>query len=170
MSEFSSPPPEEILAFSVRYSRRLRGRWNESDREDFAQELAIRLLRAAERFDKSRSVPWTAYSHIIARGMLLDFYSRINNNETLEWQTHHNDDDGHSVWDSLFVTEDFIDLTPSEIVKWSKQFGTTKQKVIICLALSYTQAETARILGLNERVVSNHIQGIQASILSQYAK
>lgn len=170
MSEYSSPTPEEILAFSEKYARRMykSDRWQKFDREDFTQELAIKLLRAADRYNKR--IPWRPYAYIIARGAYLDWYRRINNHEELMWDHGSgdwNDDSMSSAWDNLLVTYDFIDLTPHEIIKWSKQFNEQRRKVIICLTLGYTNSEIARILGVSEGRITKIIHAIRRQIVSQ---
>lgn len=171
--DFSSPSPEEILAFSENYAKRMyvSRRWQKVDREDFAQELAIKLIRAAVRYDPNKKVPWGAYANIVARGALLDWYRKINNHEELSLNSFGEDDSDYlnDKWESLFSTEDFVDLTPSEIIEWSKQFPEQRQKVIICLAMGYNRTETARILGVSQSRVTRLIRAIQTQLISQPA-
>ena len=169
--KYSSPTPEEILAFSEKYARRLfsSSRWQKADREDFTQELVIKLLRAAKRYDPNKNVPWEAYAHVISRGALLDFYRKINDHETLLWESNESDD-GLSTEDqigNLLAVEDFIDLTPKEIVQWSRQFNLQQRKVIICLALGYSRSEISRILGVTEGRITKIIRPIQMTLLLQ---
>lgn len=174
MNKYSPPSPEEILAFSEKYARRMykSERWQKFDREDFSQELAIKLLRAAERYDSKKNVPWSAYAHIIARGAFLDWYRRINNHETLLWDTSNDSAEfgADELFENLLAVEDFVDFTPKEIVEWSKQFSVPKRKVIICLALGYTRSETARLIGVTEGRVTRIIRGIQGTLRKESAK
>lgn len=151
---------EQIVVDSKRLARRFTPYgFNKQDKEDIAQEVAIALLEARERFDPEIS-SWSNFSLIRARGTVQDYMRKHVIQEKdlkrsgilIEFSSY--DKRIHEI-----AVEETYDI--ARYKEFLRTLSVKERFIVICILSGYTAAEIASMLNTSIVMIHRALQNLR---------